>query len=171
MYPPKPVWKSIRKEEMPELNAKQRKRVAHRRWRQAMREWEAGLTPEQREAYKAERRADAEAASAREQAEEQRWAEYLERKARWPGTGRIARWIENRLHKAGVDYRRSPDYPPAAGESVYFYLSDGRTIRVSDHQQPEWGGYKGRGAAGDERHGAADVCIDPWTGTDWREVV
>jgi len=171
VYPPRPTWKMIRKEECPELNATERKRLANRRWRGAVEQWKADLSAEQREAYDVERRAEAEANRAREAEEERRWSEYLERKQAWPGTGRVARWIENRLRKAGIEYRRSPDYLPAVGESVYFYLGDGRTIRVSDHPQPEWGGYKGRGAAGDERYGPADMSIDPWTGTDWREAV
>jgi len=171
MYPRKPEWRPIRKEEYPALNTIERKRLAHRCWKKAVAEWEANLTPAQREAYEAEREAERLAVRARQAAEEERWAEYLERKGSWPGTGRVARWVENRLRKAGINYRRSPDRRPAPGESVYFNLDDGRTIRVSDHRQPEWGGYKGRGMAGDERYGPADVSIDPWTGTDWREVI
>lgn len=90
------------------------------------------------------------------------WAA-VQAKADWSGTRRLARYIENRLIKAGVAYERLD------GDSVYFFASDVK-VRVSDHGQPAGGGYQGyHEGLGDVRHGEADLSIDPMTGHTWRE--
>lgn len=98
-------------------------------------------------------------------AKEKRFWAAVQAKADWQGTRKLARYIENRLIKAGVAYDR------LNGDSVYFFVGDVK-VRVSDHVQPTGGGYAGyREGLGDVRHGEADLSVDPTTSHTWRDAV
>jgi hypothetical protein len=86
----------------------------------------------------------------------------------WEGTARVARWIENRLLKAGIEYERSG----YQADSQYFRIRNATggcigEIRVSDHPQPVGGGYS---AERGERYGEADISVEP-DASDWRAAV
>jgi len=168
----------IPKGERPDLNRLQRERLAKQEYEKALAEWRVKLTPEQatrvaeEETQTARRALEAEReASAREYDE---WGKQVEERGAWQGNRRVGRWIEGRLQRQGIAYKRKGG--EAAGESIYFEIenADGEyvgALRVSDHGQPTGGGYKGRDIVGDVRYGEADIDVNPHSGVDWKEAV
>lgn len=83
-------------------------------------------------------------------------------KAAWAGTKRVARWIQARLEKSGVEFKRVD----AMTGSVYFYTRDDK-LRVSDHEQPEGGAWNHELGY---RAGEPTVNVTPWS-ANWRKAV
>ncbi len=90
----------------------------------------------------------------------------LERRATF-SIARHVKCIRRRLEKSGLDFCEEGN----GSHYFFFKASDGEKmkIRVSDHQQPVGGGYKGLDPLlGDVRHGEADLSVDPSTGLTWK---
>lgn len=121
--------------------------------------------PEARKAAEAKAEEDR-AASARREAElEDAWFKAIQA---WPGTRRMARWMEGRIKKAEIPYRRHE----AATGSIYFYLGDDDVkLRVSNHEAAEGGGYRGQDELGDQHYDEAHGDVNPFNQSQWREVV
>lgn len=117
-------------------------------------EWEAGR--EEREA--------------REQKEYEKWMREVDEKEAWPGNRRIARWIEARLIKVSVHFKRNN----TLGGSIYFELRDANDdycgdLRVADHCSPCGGGYNVEKQ--DRSYGDADIDCNPHSEIDWEAAV
>ena len=112
------------------------------------------------QAAEAEREAERRSAERREN---ERILAEAEAERAWPGTRRVAYWIEARLRRAGLAVERHE----AATGSVYL-AGEGVTVRISDHEPRPFGGYAGQDEYGnDATHGAADVNVWPMA-ADWR---
>jgi len=111
---------------------------------------------------------DFEAARAEIRLSAARWIADIEKREAWPGNARVARWMKGRLEKAGMEISEH------SSESIYLdiYRAGEFTceIRIADHPQPAFGGYKGAGELGDERYGKSDILVDP-DHPDWREAI
>ena len=127
---------------------------------------DAARAAAQTPAARAERQARREAASAAEYLAAER---VLDEPAAWPGNRQVARWIEQRMAKAAVNYARND----ADSGSVYFDVYDGDgdfagAIRVADHRAPTGGGFNIERQA---RAGNSEINVDPHSDCPWREAV
>ena len=167
----------ISKQDMPELLYAERRQLQIERYEAYC----ASLTGEDKVKYEqlqAERAAEAEKKYEREERRINRWykkhqremaeeekqlkldIENLKLKDEWPGTKRVARWIQNRLEKSCVEFHRVD----AMTGSIYFYTGDDK-LRVSDHEQPEGGAWNHELGY---RAGEPTVNVTP-RDADWRK--